>query len=252
MSLAEVQTRRAGERIAPALALILALVGSCAKEPTTEPGARDAETTRVCSAHRPEMSIGEESRGLRVSVTDRRAEPTVAPGPVPLTGSPEIPTQDDRRYERLFRLFPALKGWTQDTPRGRSTPGAGGVMAQCEYRNPVTDQSIVAKIVVGPLTQAMVRTMDATRRAVSDPQLVQSHCIEGIDATLFRDTVTEGQWILTAVLCQDKNAVLSISFRHLPPEQCLELARQFDWKSLTAYIPHLGSPMPRHSPERPI
>ncbi len=115
-------------------------------------------------------------------------------------------------------------------------------MARCEYRHPTNSQVIVAKIVVGTRAEAMLRTLEATRRAQSDPQLVQSHHFDGFDATLYRDTVTAGQWVLTSRLPAADEAVFSISFKDVPPEYGLKIAGQFDWKAMAAGVRVLTLP----------
>ncbi|HSW01665.1 MAG TPA: hypothetical protein VLI39_15960 [Sedimentisphaerales bacterium] len=234
------------------LALAIAAVASCAREPSQNPVKSNAESSKSVSSCDPgRQSVGAD---LPPALAPLNAIPG-GEAPVAATINPTAPpssTDGSHSHESLFSCFPTLDGWARAEPGGMSTPGAGGVMARCEYHRHADNQSLVAKIVVGTRAEAMLRTLEAARQAQPDPELVRTHRIEGIDATLYRDTVTDGQWVLIAPLPADNKGVFSISLRNVPPEHGLELAGRFDWKTLIAEVRNVQLPRLYRPFEPPI
>jgi hypothetical protein len=123
-------------------------------------------------------------------------------------------------------------------------------MARCEYRRGENEHFVV-KMALGMLGQTALRTAEAVKKAVTNPELVQDHQVNGFAATLYQDTVTGRNWVLAAILDESKPAVFEMTFVGIRPDQCLGLAKRFDWRGIAREVrsiplqkPDLGPGLP--------
>ncbi len=231
------QTSTKSRVIARIATLVAILSVSCEKGPKKNTIAPSTRATQACVSDTGRCVSAVVEAAPAQTVLGRGNSLSITPQPTISPSDPQPPSANSGcNHERLFGFFPDLEGWARGTPSGMSVPGVGGVMARCEYRHHTNDQVIIAKIVIGTRAEAMLRTAEAAKRARPDSRIVQSQPVQGIDAILYQDTVIEGQWVLTSLLHVANKAVLNISFKNVPPEQCLQLARRFDWTAMAAAV----------------
>jgi hypothetical protein len=222
---------------------VLALVGlltvSCARQSEPDPNAASANVAEqeasIAAAHSPSLS-----KPLLPHAAIVAADTQVA-----------VLASDAEPPESLYRFFVPIDGWARGAAAGRSAANGGGIVARCEYRRG-DNERFVAKLSLGLLGQSVLRTAEAVRKAQTDPALVQRHDIDDVAATLYRDTVTRKNWVLTARLEESQPAVLEMTFVGVAPDECLALARQFDWQGMTQATYAIAPAGPKPGPGLPM
>lgn len=238
--------RRTRPYVRLALALAVLLVTSCGQEPEPEPA--DPNGRAAVSVDETRHAVADPT--ALVNPLESAAEPTVTVSrPASTRKRLDAAEHDDHR--KLFGLFPPLPGWTRSEPQGRSMPGSGGVVARCEYERGAGEH-IVAKLALGVLARVALRAADATSEASRDTAMAQTHQVKGYPVTLYLDTVTKQNWVLTGIIQDAPPAVLEITFVGIPPAQCLELAGHFDWSGITETVCAMSPGRPQPGPGRPF
>ena len=154
-------------------------------------------------------------------------------------------------HEQFYCFFTNLNGWIRHKPTGRSAVGGGGIMSRCEYRQS-DNIYFLAKVINGLLGQNAIRTVEAAKKNQENSAFIQTHHFEDLNITIYRDTVTKKNWVLLAVLDKSTSAVVQMTFVGIEPEQCLDLAKKFNWSTIKESINKVTLSEIKTGPGRPF
>jgi hypothetical protein len=138
-------------------------------------------------------------------------------------------------FARFFPFLVDLDGWQGKKPDGVSMemPGNNMITAAREYQR--GGARLHVQILIGPAAKgALALTQAGTNIETSDGRMNRS-IIDGLRVTRSSNFKDKSGAILVAL---GENGLLSVSFKGIPDDEALTLAKKFDWKAIQAAQPN--------------